>query len=109
MQQHGSKYFARTTLHPLSSDSPTLGMGSIGQNSTLSEHGHVAYLIKGNQEMQQHGSKYFAPPQPKRCVSRSKFNFSDHGHVECQIKGNHEMQQSNNKYFAHRTPPPRRP
>ena len=23
---------------------PTLGMGSIGRNSTFSEHGHVAYL-----------------------------------------------------------------
>ena len=42
MQQHGSKYFARR---------PTpLRMGSIGQNSTFSEHGHVAYLIKENYE-----------------------------------------------------------
>ena len=48
MQQHGSKYFA---CRP----SP-LGMGSIGQKSTLSEHGHVAYQIKRNHEMQQHGS-----------------------------------------------------
>ena len=34
--------------------------------STFSEHGHVAYKIKGNHEMQQHGSKYFAhrPPCP---------------------------------------------
>ena len=35
--------------------SPTLGIGSIGQESTFSEHGHVAYQIKGNHEMQQHG------------------------------------------------------
>ena len=34
-------------------------MGSIGQNSTFSEHGHVAYQIKGNHE-KQHGNKYFA-------------------------------------------------
>ena len=34
--------------------------GSIGQNSAFSEHGHVAYPIKWNQEMQQHGSNYFA-------------------------------------------------
>ena len=27
-----------------------LGMGSIGQNSTFSENGHVAYQIKGNDE-----------------------------------------------------------
>ena len=32
-------------------------MGSKGQNSTLSEHGHVAYQIKENHEMQQNGSK----------------------------------------------------
>ena len=46
----------------------TLRLGSKGQNSNFSEHGHVAYQIKGNHEMQQHGSKYFArrhPPQPK--------------------------------------------
>ena len=30
---------------------PTLGMKSIGQNSTFSEHGHVAYQIKWNHEM----------------------------------------------------------
>ena len=35
-------------------------MGSKGQNSTSSEHGHAAYQIKANHEMQQHGSKYFA-------------------------------------------------
>ena len=41
--------------------------GTIGQNSTFAEHGHVAYQFKGNQEMQQHGSKYFAhrPPAPR--------------------------------------------
>ena len=32
-----------------------MGMGSIGQKSTFSEHGHVAYQIIGNHEMQQHG------------------------------------------------------
>ena len=39
---------------------PVLGMGSIGQNSTFSEHGHVAYEIIGNHKMQEHGSKHFA-------------------------------------------------
>ena len=38
----------------------TLIMGSIGQNSTFSDHGHV----KGILEMQQHGSKYFACSSP---------------------------------------------
>ena len=42
MQQHGSKYFA---CRPL-----TLRMGSVGPNLTFSEHGHVAYQIKENQE-----------------------------------------------------------
>ena len=38
MQQHGSKYFAHE--HP--------GPWGWGQNSTFSEHGHVAYQFKGN-------------------------------------------------------------
>ena len=29
---------------------PTLRMGSVGPNLTFSEHGHVAYQIKENQE-----------------------------------------------------------
>ena len=45
MQQHGRKYFACRGPPPL-----TLRLGSKGQNSTLSEHGHVAYQIKGNHE-----------------------------------------------------------
>ena len=44
MQQHGSKYFA---CRPATR---TLRMVSIGQNSTFSEHGHVAYQIKENQK-----------------------------------------------------------
>ena len=31
------------------------GIVSIGQKSTFSEHGYVAYQITGNHEMQQHG------------------------------------------------------
>ena len=43
--------------------------GYTGQNSTFSDHGHVAYQINGYHEMQQHGSKHFArrslpPPLP---------------------------------------------
>ena len=40
--------------------------GTIGQNSTFSEHGHVAYQIKWNHEMQQHGSKYFFRRSPHK-------------------------------------------
>ena len=43
IQQHVCKYFARRSPS-------TLGMGSVGQTSTFSEHGHVAYQIKGNHE-----------------------------------------------------------
>ena len=62
MQLNGSKYLAGrpppTTTQPL---------GSIGQNSTCSVHGPVAYQIKEESQMQQHGRKYFAsrlPPLP---------------------------------------------
>ena len=46
MQGHGSEYFSHR--HPHAPD--PRGMGSIGQKSTFSEHGHVAYQIKGNHE-----------------------------------------------------------
>ena len=63
----------------LSADpSLTLGMGLLGQHSTFSEHGHVAYQIKGNHQMQQRGSKYIACRPLSDLgdgVNRSKFNF----------------------------------
>ena len=61
-------YFARRFLP---------GDGSIGQNSTFSELGHVSYPIKGNHQMQQHGSKYFARrllPDPAIGVKSSKWS-----------------------------------
>ena len=54
---NGSKYFA-------SRPPPTQPLGSIGQNSTCSEHGPVAYQIKEESQMQQHGRKYFASRLP---------------------------------------------
>ena len=42
MQQHSSKYLP---AYPT-----TIGIGSIGQNSTFSEHGLFAYQIKGNHD-----------------------------------------------------------
>ena len=61
MQQHGSKYFARRSPLPIPSPlTLTLGMGSMGQNSTFSEHGHVAYQIKENHEC----SNMVAPQTP---------------------------------------------
>ena len=73
MQQHGSNYFYLQTPQ-------TLGVGPTGQKfnffrTTFSEHGHVAYQIKGKLRMQQHGSKYFYPQTPTGGgVKRSKFN-----------------------------------
>ena len=46
MQQHVSKNFDWRPPPP----SLTLGMGSVGQNSTFSEYSHVAYQIKENHE-----------------------------------------------------------
>ena len=43
---------------------PTQPLGSIGQNSTCSEHGPVAYQIKEESQIQQHGRKYFASRLP---------------------------------------------
>ena len=91
MQQHDRKYSARRPpphyLNPL-----TMGLGSKGQNSTFSEHGHVAYKIKGN-----HGSKYFASrphPSPTPALGMGSIGqsstFSGHSHVAFQIKGNHK-------------------
>ena len=80
-----------------------LGGGVKRLNSTFSEHGHIAYQIKGNHER----SKLVAiilpadppPPTPPGVgVSRSEFNIfrtwscciSEHGHLAYQIKENHE-------------------
>ena len=40
MQQHGSKYLPADTIPT------TLGVGSKGETSTFSEHGHVAYQTR---------------------------------------------------------------
>ena len=56
-----------------------LGVGSKGQNSTFSEHGHVAYQIKENHECSSvvayilHAYTY--PPYLGIGIKRSKFNF----------------------------------
>ena len=94
----------------------TLGMGSIGQNSTLSEHDHVVYQIKWNHEMQQHGSKHFArrPPPPPHThthtrpetVNWSKFNFFRTWSSCILIKGNHECTNMVANIFHAEPPPP---
>ena len=57
--------------------------GSKGQNSTVLEHGHFAYDIKGDHEcsniLVNIMSTDLPPPTPR--VKGSKFNFSEHVHV----------------------------
>ena len=71
--------------------------------STFSEHGHVAYQIKGTHEMQLHGSKYFArrpPPPPTTLGDGIKIQL--YGTWSCCISNLREMQmqQHCSKYFA---------
>ena len=69
----------------------------MGQNSTLSEHGHVLYQIKGDPEYSNIVANILPAhlsPRPLGMGSIGrKSTFSEHGHVAYQIKRNHEMQQ----------------
>ena len=100
MQHHGSKYFAD---RPLPTPYP-LTMGSKGQNSTFSEHGHVAYQIKDNHECSNMVANILpsdhhtpTPPPPLRMGSS--------GEKSIFRTWNHEMQQYCSKCFAGRPPP----
>ena len=57
----------------------TLGLGSNGQNSSLSEHGHVANQIKANHEcidmVANICQQIPLPHDPRDGVNTSKFNF----------------------------------
>ena len=82
MQQHGSKYFACSPL-PL----PTLGMGSIGQNSIFQNIVMLYIKLNGLPDR----SKYFARrplTTPLTLGVGSKFNFSQHGHIACNVVAN---------------------
>ena len=56
---------------------PDLGMGSTVQNSTFSEHGHVAYQTECNQECSSMLANILPadPPDLLNGVKRSNFNF----------------------------------
>ena len=89
MQQHGSKYFARRAL-----PSPTpLTIGSKGQNSTFSEHGHVVYQIKDNHKCSNMLANIL-PTDPDSLAlgmgSVDQNSSSEHSHVAYQIKDNHK-------------------
>ena len=62
----------------LPADPTALTLGSKGQNSTLSENGHVAYQINGNNECSNMVANILPtdPPQDSGDgVNRSKLNF----------------------------------
>ena len=88
--------------------------GSIGQNSTFSEHGHFEYQVKGNHQMKQHGSKYFAH---RPLLDPSTLMFGSIGqntyfqNMSCYISTLREsrMQHHGSKNFAHRPPYPHAP
>ena len=94
----------------------TLRLGSVGRNSTLSEHGFVAYQIKENHECNNMvanklpADRPTPPPTPPRPWGWGKYvknsTFSEHGDVAYQMKWNHEMQQHGSKYCARRPPSP---
>ena len=78
--------------------------GSNGQNSNLSESGHVIYQIKGNHLMQQYGNSMLLadPPRSKWMGSNGQNStFSVHVQVAYQINGNYEMQQHGSIYILY--------
>ena len=87
---------------------PTLGMGSVYQNSNFAEHGHVAYQIKENRECSNLVANIL-PVDPLRTLGMGSIGHNstilEHGHVAYLIKGNHEMQHHRSKYFACRPLP----
>ena len=99
MQQHVSKYFAR---RPSPAIAPTPGMRPVGQDSTFSEHGHVAYQIKENHECSNKvpnilPADSLSPPPPQTLGMGSvgqNSTFSEHSLVAYQIiKRESRMQQ----------------
>ena len=78
-----------------------LGMGSKVQNSTFSEHGHVAYQIKENHECSNVVANILLADTltPRMGQIGQNLPFSEHGHIEYQFKGNQKMQQQGSKYL----------
>ena len=112
MRQQGSKYFA---CRPPPPDHNWDGINWSKFN--FSEHDHVAYQIKENQECSNMVANILPadhPPDPGDGVDRSKFNFfrtwscciSEHGHVAYQFKGNHECSNMVRNVLPADPPPP---
>ena len=92
------KYFACRRPSPL-----TLGLGSKGQNSTLSEHNHVAYQIKGIMNAAT-WYQIFCPQTPPLPSLGMGYVGQILLFQNMVIKWNLKMQQHSSKYFAHRPP-----
>ena len=83
--QHCIKYYARRP------PPPPQPWGVKRLNSTFSEHGHIAYKIKGNHECSNMVANILlAAPIPNPRVKRSNLTFSEHDHFAYQIKGNRQ-------------------
>ena len=87
MQQRGSKYFARRPppLHP----DPVDGVNR--SKFTCSEHGHVTYQIKENQECTNMVANILLadplpPPHPRDGVSRSNNFFKNMDMLHIKLK-----------------------
>ena len=71
------KHIKRDFLSKACVSHPLGGLRVWGQNSTFSEHGHVAYQIKGNHECSSMVANIlvvdpFPPPPPQRCAMVTK-------------------------------------
>ena len=98
MQQHGSIFLPAGPQGQI----PPLDPGV--QNSTFSEHGHVAYNITGNHERSNMVASIMPADPTPESVGQSS-TFSEHGHVAYQITGNHECSNIE-QIFCPQTPPP---
>ena len=80
---------------------PGLRNGVKVQNSTFSEHGHVAYQIKENHECSNMVPNILLTDTLTLGMGQIGQNlpFSEHGHIEYQFKGNQKMQQQGSKYL----------
>ena len=100
MQQHGSTYF----------DTPQ-GMGSIGQTSTFSEHGHVAYGIKEFRECSNIVANILLADPSRPCGWGQKVkiqlfmpqrNFGRHIVIALSVRPSHFMSRAYLLYFLGR-------
>ena len=82
----------------------------ISQYSTFSEHGHIAYQIKGITKCSNIAANILhADPLPPPYVMGLKgqnSTYSDQYHVAYQIKGNHECSSMAANIFPAAPPPP---